>query len=273
MNEMDFYKFMMMMSGVNMNDEEAVRNYITRDIVKEGLPTAKQEALINSMMAHMGFGKDESEYTYNEIFKLKAMLEEANIPFQMGKGVSGGYHIQYLGKYNQGKVVCSVIETPTSYGIEDDLLEIQGLMTKEEIQREQDDVLGYLTAEDVFDRIYNDYNKQINEEDINEVINHFLKMFNNNGNTSDFSAILRLRDMLTEANIPHEFKKHQFGEGYHLEYQVNGRQVYSIIQTNFSYGAKEGKVEIMGNGIDALPFSVEEAFDIIKKYHDENEQS
>jgi len=55
----------------------------------------------------------------------------------------------------EGNVVCSVIEHEFSYGREKDLLEIQGLMTKQEMREEQDTVLGYLTADNVFGRIKN----------------------------------------------------------------------------------------------------------------------
>jgi hypothetical protein len=53
----------------------------------------------------------------------------------------------------EGNVVCSVIEHEFSYGREKDLLEIQGLMTEQEMEEEQDTVLGYLTADNVFERI------------------------------------------------------------------------------------------------------------------------
>ena len=87
---------------------------------------------------------------YNEIFKLKDMLERAKIPFKFSE-LMGGYHIVYPA--DGGECICSVIEHDGSYGREKDLVEIQGLMTKEELEETQDTVLGYLTAEDVFQRI------------------------------------------------------------------------------------------------------------------------
>ena len=44
-----------------------------------------------------------------------------------------------------------------SYDREKDLLEIRGLMTNKEMNREQDNVLGYLSAKEVFKRINKDY--------------------------------------------------------------------------------------------------------------------
>lgn len=78
---------------------------------------------------------------YNEILRLKGMLEKAKIPFVFSE-LFGGYHIIYP---NNHFIVCSVIEHDYSYGREQDLLEI--------MNRKQNDVLGYLTAENVFQRI------------------------------------------------------------------------------------------------------------------------
>lgn len=78
---------------------------------------------------------------YNEIQRLKGMLEKAKIPFVFSE-LFGGYHIIYP---NNHFIVCSVIEHDYSYGREQDLLEI--------MNRKQNDVLGYLTAENVFQRI------------------------------------------------------------------------------------------------------------------------
>lgn len=94
---------------------------------------------------------------YNEILKLKEMLESAKIPFGFSK-LHGGYHIVYTADSN--KRICSVIEHDFSYGREKDLLEIQGLMTKEELEETQDTVLGYLTAAEVFQRIKNHWEKK-----------------------------------------------------------------------------------------------------------------
>ena len=54
-------------------------------------------------------------------------------------------------------MVCSVIEHCGSYGREEDKLEIMGLLTEEEL--EVDEVKGYLTAEEVFGRIIDDWEK------------------------------------------------------------------------------------------------------------------
>lgn len=93
---------------------------------------------------------------YNEIFKLKDILESAKIPFDFSE-LHGGYHIVY--PEGGGECICSVIEHDYSYGREKDLLEIQGLMTKEELEETQDIILGYLTAEEVFQRIKNHWEK------------------------------------------------------------------------------------------------------------------
>ena len=91
------------------------------------------------------------ESKYNEIFKLKKMLEKSLVPFEWkecDKPSKQGFQILYPNDKNR---VCSVIEHSFSYGNERDLLEIQGLLTEEE--EECDSVLGNLTADDVFQRI------------------------------------------------------------------------------------------------------------------------
>ncbi|UTC82711.1 hypothetical protein [Treponema denticola] len=94
--------------------------------------------------------KDKEKKMYKEIFKLKKMLEDEKIPFEWEAPHFDGYHLLYPEKEN---FVCSVIEFDGSYGGHHDLLEIMGLMTDAEIVKEQDDVLGWLTAENVFNRI------------------------------------------------------------------------------------------------------------------------
>lgn len=86
---------------------------------------------------------------YNEILRLKEMLTQHQIPFDFSE-LHGGYHICYPNKDN---VICSVIEHDGSYGREEDKLEIQGLLTEQELEEADGTVLGYLTAEDVFARI------------------------------------------------------------------------------------------------------------------------
>ena len=97
------------------------------------------------------------ENKYLAIFKLKAMLEESHIPFEFKIrefGVDKIYQICYPKDGFRRK--CSVIQGNGTYGGEKDLLEITGLLTDTE---ENDGVLGYLTAENVFDRIEKDFFK------------------------------------------------------------------------------------------------------------------
>ena len=92
---------------------------------------------------------------YNEILKLKEMLEKECIPFYIDEMYSG-YHISYP-KVGNGRI-CSVIEHSMSYGRNNDRLEIMGLLTDKEL--ENDSVVGYLTAEEVFGRIKNHYENE-----------------------------------------------------------------------------------------------------------------
>lgn len=106
---------------------------------------------------------------YKEIFRIKKMLEEANIPFKFtddlfhvkDKISRGGldyirfnsfYPAYQIKIYRNGtkEDICDVVQHYASYGSERDLLEIMGGLTKEE--QDCDSVLGYLTAEEVFKR-------------------------------------------------------------------------------------------------------------------------
>lgn len=87
---------------------------------------------------------------YKEIFLLKKMLKKENIPF-IFRNIFDGFQICYPDIKNKE---CSVIEHIGSYGHEQDLLEIMGLLTDGETD---DDVLGYLNAENVFERIRKHY--------------------------------------------------------------------------------------------------------------------
>lgn len=84
---------------------------------------------------------------YKEILRLRDMLDEENIPYTIIEHYNG-YALAYP---NRETLVCSVIEHDHSYGRNKDLLEIMGLLTNEE--KRYDDILGYLSAKDVFNRI------------------------------------------------------------------------------------------------------------------------
>ena len=87
--------------------------------------------------------------SYDEIFKLESMLKKAHIPFIFKRQPDmNGFQICYP-VYRHDRI-CSVILHDGSYGREQGLLEIMGLLMPWE---DGDDVLGYLEAEDVFERI------------------------------------------------------------------------------------------------------------------------
>ena len=85
---------------------------------------------------------------YKEIFKLMEMLDAEKSPHEVEKNLDG-WQVWYPKKYPD--CVCDAIEHCGSYGAEDDLLEIMGLLTEDE--RAYDSVKGYMTAEEVFERI------------------------------------------------------------------------------------------------------------------------
>lgn len=117
---------------------------------------------------------------YKEIYKLKKMLENAGIPFDWTE--NWGYdekeikslreiapdlieHYQIC--YPKGSFIhcenrwISVIEGFCTYGAEKDKLEIMGGLTSKE-KREEGDVIGWLTADDVYQRIKNHWKEHKN---------------------------------------------------------------------------------------------------------------
>lgn len=87
---------------------------------------------------------------YREILKLFFMLENSDLSIVCSKdSMYHGWHLIVKSKYE--KIICSIIEHDYSYGHEYDTLEIMGLLTPEESAK--DDVVGELSAEDVFERI------------------------------------------------------------------------------------------------------------------------
>ena len=116
----------------------------------------------------------KSSQKYKEIFKLKKMLENAKIPFDfiIGFGypeeirkmyplICEHYQICYPSEKDRW---ISVIEGFGTYGGDYDKLEIMGGLTPlESYQKytiEEDEVIEYLTAKNVFNRIKNHYEKE-----------------------------------------------------------------------------------------------------------------
>lgn len=102
----------------------------------------------------------------NEIFKLKDLLENENIKFEFKDNSMNlpnimnykfdenfGKHYQICCPANNENRYVSVVQGYGTYGVEEDLLEIMGLLTPAE--EEKDSVIGYLTAEEVLKRIKN----------------------------------------------------------------------------------------------------------------------
>ena len=87
---------------------------------------------------------------YREILKLHAMLAEHNIIHVVRRSFDG-WQVCYPCARPDENCIIDAIEHRGSYGRESDLLEIMGLLTPEE--EEYDSVAGFLTAEDVFERI------------------------------------------------------------------------------------------------------------------------
>ena len=91
-----------------------------------------------------------------EIEKLANMLKCAGIPFERDddpRSMPPYYKMRRIKYPSKADEVCSVIEGYGSYGYNADKLEIRGLLKP----GEGNDVVGWLTAEDVFARIKEHY--------------------------------------------------------------------------------------------------------------------
>lgn len=108
---------------------------------------------------------------YKEIFRLKRMLEKAEIPFEFVECF--GYDKRLLSEYpdimdhyqicypsKDENIVISVIGGFGAHGAEQDKLEIMGGLTPWEKYNHGDTVIGWLTAENVFKRIKKDWEEK-----------------------------------------------------------------------------------------------------------------
>lgn len=105
---------------------------------------------------------------YKEIFKLKVMLDDKKIPYEFldrSMVINNTLHkpfyqiIVYIPDKELEEEVrlISVVEGYGTYGEKNDLLEIQGCLTKKE--EKEDSVKGFLTAKNVYKRIVKNYFK------------------------------------------------------------------------------------------------------------------
>lgn len=112
------------------------------------------------------------EEKYMEIFRLKEMLEKNNIPFEFEK--TDEYIIRIPKKYNKEEYLMTVYQGEHTYGGRNNLLEICGGTTLEERKEQGGECAGYLTAENVFERIkycyLNQTSKYINRYEFEKAI-------------------------------------------------------------------------------------------------------
>ena len=95
---------------------------------------------------------------YQEILKLHIMLLNNDIPHDILRDCDGWYISYPCAGLDR---VLSAVEFRGTYGAEKDLIEIMGLLTPEELL--MDSIKGYLTAEEVFNRIKEHYEEVKNE--------------------------------------------------------------------------------------------------------------
>ena len=92
---------------------------------------------------------------YTEIFKLKRMLDKIDLNYEFVDRSTYYFEQYQIMIHDNGKRIISVIEGDYSYGGDLNKLEIMGLLTDEE--KELDSVVGWLSADDVYERIMKYY--------------------------------------------------------------------------------------------------------------------
>ena len=92
-----------------------------------------------------------------EMTKLIEILKKSNIPFEV-TSCRGAPQLWYP---NRKPVACDAVCHKSSFGGKDGLLEVMGLVDEEGVG---DDVEGYLTAEEVADRIFEHRHKVLHKE-------------------------------------------------------------------------------------------------------------
>lgn len=179
-----------------------------------------------------------NETNYTEIFRLKEMLEQANIPFVF---TDNGfdcqtfryyhYHIEYPEGVPTDKRVCSVIQGYGSFGGQHNLLEIMGLLSPEE---EQDDIIcGWLTAENVFERIRKHYEKPHEIKGANKVIDRIKA-----APAADVAEVVRCKDC---KHCDKFYSEKKIGEEPKLDYFCRLDKRSTTAYDFCSYGKKAGK--------------------------------
>ena len=149
---------------LNDNRNHVIKNDIDRSIViilNHSLHTREEKNMqcnndIYNEKWYRSIG-DEERYSldpgYQEIITLHDMLVANDIPHIIRR-IFEGWQICYGGNGDpENDRVLSAIEHGGSYGNSYDKIEIMGLLTPEE--GTEDDVVGWLTAEDVYGRIKN----------------------------------------------------------------------------------------------------------------------
>ena len=91
----------------------------------------------------------------NEMYKLAELLDDADIPYEIVEHWSGTPQVCYPSAGDN--CICDAVCFYGSYGYQKGLLEIMGLVDVEEVG---ESVEGWLTAEEVFQRIRKHYQEE-----------------------------------------------------------------------------------------------------------------
>lgn len=100
------------------------------------------------MMTIRGRDREDIPEIEDQLDLLRTKLDDEKIPYVYGTNPAGNRQIIYP---DEGTFTCSVVSGPYTHGGKKGYIEIMGLLTSDE--ETHDNVAGWLTAEDVFQRI------------------------------------------------------------------------------------------------------------------------
>lgn len=164
-----------------------------------------------------------SNKLYTEIILLDEMLQAAGVPHTMILRRDGA-QIFYPDAVN---TICDAIEFTGSYGASENLLELMGLLTPEEL--EEDTVCGYLSALEVFGRILKHYMELLKKKNSE---GSGVKKEENNSTFEDEDEDEEMTITIEFEDEPEPETETEFKSEFNFEASTNNRVLINDLKNN-----------------------------------------